>query len=317
MAKRKSTKTDSILAANKWLLLRRSSQFSVLALYLLGPLAGIWLIKGNLSSSLLLDTVSLTEPLLLLQMFAAGIWVPLSTVVTGALIVAVFYIVVGGRSYCSWVCPVNIITDAAYWLKTKLNIKTGSRLSRNTRYWVLAMTIALPLVTGALSFEYVNPVSIVHRSLIFSMGLGWLMIAAIFLFDLLVSSRGWCSHLCPMGASYSLLGSASLVRVRADNRSQCDDKCHDCFQVCPEAQVITPALRGASQTSPVILSGNCTNCGRCIDVCPEDVFHFGFRFNNKGNAKELTNPSLELVKNTKTLEGSLHDNKTSEKKYAI
>ena len=32
---------------------------------------------------------------------------------------------------------------------------------------------------------------------------------------------------------------------------------------------------------PVILSPNCTNCGRCIDVCSKDVFAFGARFNNR------------------------------------
>jgi ferredoxin-type protein NapH len=27
----------------------------------------------------------------------------------------------------------------------------------------------------------------------------------------------------------------------------------------------------------VILDGNCTNCGRCIEVCAQDVFRFGGR----------------------------------------
>jgi ferredoxin-type protein NapH len=29
----------------------------------------------------------------------------------------------------------------------------------------------------------------------------------------------------------------------------------------------------------VILEANCTNCGRCIDVCSKNVFAFGTRFN--------------------------------------
>ena len=51
--------------ANRWLTLRRLSQVSILLLFLLGPWAGVWIIKGNLSSSLLLDTVPLTDPHLL------------------------------------------------------------------------------------------------------------------------------------------------------------------------------------------------------------------------------------------------------------
>jgi ferredoxin-type protein NapH len=53
----------------------------------------------------------------------------------------------------------------------------------------------------------------------------------------------------------------------------------DCFNVCPEPQVIKPALKGAPKgEGPVILDVNCTNCGRCIDVCDKDVFSFGTRF---------------------------------------
>ena len=52
----------------------------------------------------------------------------------------------------------------------------------------------------------------------------------------------------------------------------------DCFAVCPEPQVIKPALKGAKQNlGPAILSPNCTNCGRCIDVCSKSVFRFGLR----------------------------------------
>jgi ferredoxin-type protein NapH len=67
----------------------------------------------------------------------------------------------------------------------------------------------------------------------------------------------------------------------------------DCFIVCPEQQVIRPALKGADKgIGPVITSANCTNCGRCIDVCSKDVFHFGSRFNNK-QTHEYTNHSTE------------------------
>ena len=59
----------------------------------------------------------------------------------------------------------------------------------------------------------------------------------------------------------------------------------DCYAVCPEPQVISPALKGAGKNiRPVILSPNCTNCGRCVDVCSKDVFGFSTRFNNEMEA---------------------------------
>ncbi|MDX2476372.1 MAG: quinol dehydrogenase ferredoxin subunit NapH [Gammaproteobacteria bacterium] len=265
--------------AHKWLILRRISQVGILILFLLGPLAGIWIIKGNLASSLALDVLPLTDPYVLIQSVLAG-QRPLETAIIGAIIVAVFYILVGGRAYCSWICPVNIVTDTAAWLRIKLGLKGGATFSRNARFWLLGSTFLLALLSGTIAWELVNPVSILFRGLVFGMGMGWGLILAIFLLDLLVSKRAWCGSLCPVGAFYSLLGHTSLLRVSAAHRENCND-CMDCFVICPEHLVINPALKELpTGTGPIILSSQCTNCGRCIDVCAENVFKFDLRFNN-------------------------------------
>ena len=46
--------TKGWFRASKWLLARRFSQLIILALFMLGPWFGIWLVKGNLNSSLVL-----------------------------------------------------------------------------------------------------------------------------------------------------------------------------------------------------------------------------------------------------------------------
>lgn len=265
--------------AHQWLLLRRTSQVSILLLFLSGPWFGYWIAKGNLTSSLTFEILPLTDPYILLQSFVAGHDIK-TTAIYGVLIVTLFYLFVGGRVFCSWVCPVNILTDTADWLRRNFNIKGGAHLSRKLRYWLLAMTLILAAVTGSIAWELVNPVSMTHRAIIFGAGYGWLIAFAIFLFDLLLSREGWCGHLCPVGAFYSLLGRVSFVRISASNREKCDD-CMDCFIVCPEEQVIKPALKGADKgIGPVVMDMNCTNCGRCIDVCAKNVFEFSSRFNN-------------------------------------
>jgi ferredoxin-type protein NapH len=173
-----------------------------------------------------------------------------------------------------------MVTDAAAWLRQRLGIKGGAHVSRKTRYWILAMTLLLAATTGTLAWELVNPVSMLHRGLIFGIGTAWAVILAIFLLELFVMQDGWCGRLCPMGAFYSLIGKVSLVRAAAVSRAACND-CMDCFAVCPEPQVIRPALKGVNGAGPVILAANCTNCGRCIDVCSKDVFAFGTRFGNR------------------------------------
>ncbi len=121
-------------------------------------------------------------------------------------IVLAFYLLVGGRVFCSWACPVNVVTDAAAWSRRRLGIKTGRVPDAATRYWLLGGLLVAAAMTGTLVWEWVNPVSLLHRGLIFGMGGGLFVIAGIFLYDLLVASRGWCGHLCPMGAFYGLLG---------------------------------------------------------------------------------------------------------------
>jgi ferredoxin-type protein NapH len=259
------------------------SQLVILGVFLAGPLAGLWIVKGNLAYSLTLDTLPLTDPYVLLQSLLAG-HVPEKIALVGVAIVVAFYALAGGRAYCAWVCPLNMVTDLAAWLRRRLDIKGGARLSRRVRFWMLGMTLVLAAASGTIAWEMLNPVSLLHRSLIFGLGLAWAVILAVFLFDLFVSPDGWCGHLCPAGAFYSLIGAASLVRVRADKRAECND-CMDCFAVCPEPQVIKPALKGAAKNiTPVILSAQCTNCGRCIDVCSKDVFAFGLRFDNKADS---------------------------------
>lgn len=270
------------LRANKWLLLRRLSQFNILALFLLGPLAGIWIVKGNLSSSLTFNTLPLTDPYVLVQSLAAG-HAPFKTALIGMLIVVVFYLIAGGRVYCSWVCPVNLITDAASWLRRRLGLKGGHAPDVNTRYWLLAGTLIAAAATHTLVWEWINPVSVMSRGLLFGMGLGGFILLGIFLYDLLLASRGWCGHLCPVGAFYSLLGRYAIPRVSAARRGDCDD-CMDCFKVCPEPQVIRPALKGVGLTSPLINNANCTLCGRCVDVCNRDVFTITHRFNHRSES---------------------------------
>ncbi|WP_275098704.1 quinol dehydrogenase ferredoxin subunit NapH [Sedimenticola hydrogenitrophicus] len=265
--------------AHQWLILRRVSQLSILALFLLGPLAGVWIVKGNLAASMTLDLLPLTDPHVLLQSVLSGV-VPELSAIAGVVIVIVFYLLVGGRVYCSWVCPVNMVTDTAAWLRRKLGIKAASQMARSTRYWMLGLTLVLPLVTGSLVWELFNPVSMLFRGIVFGMGMAWLLIVGVFLFDLFIVKNGWCGRLCPVGAFYSLLGTGSAIRIVAADRERCND-CMDCFVVCPEKQVIRPTLKGADKgVGPVILAANCTNCGRCIDVCAKDVFQFGTRFNN-------------------------------------
>lgn len=267
------------LRAHRWLLLRRASQLGVLALFLSGPWFGLWIARGNLASSLTLDMLPLTDPYVLLQSLLAAPLsghLPAATAWLGAALVLLAYALVGGRVYCSWVCPMNAVTDTSAWLRTRLGWRSGGRLPRHTRLWLLGTTLVMAAATGSLVWELVNPVSLLQRALVFGGGAAWGVVAAIFLFDLAVVPRGWCGHLCPVGAFYGLLGPARVLTMTARHRNACND-CADCYAVCPEPLVIKPALKAVNGAGPAITSAQCTHCARCIDVCSQNVFTFSLR----------------------------------------
>ncbi|HYH37501.1 MAG TPA: quinol dehydrogenase ferredoxin subunit NapH [Azospirillum sp.] len=257
--------------AHRWLLARRASQLAFLALFASGPLLGVWIAKGTLATSLTLGVLPLSDPFIILQSLVGG-HLPETAALLGAVIVLAAYALLRGRLFCSWVCPVNVVTDGAAALRRRLGWREGARLDRRLRYVALAGVLLASAAGGTIAWELVNPVTMMHRALVFGSVLAWTAVAAVFLFDLAVAPRGWCGALCPVGAFYGLIGRWGRVRVSAPQRAACDH-CQDCFQVCPEPHVISPSLNDPD--SDAILSRDCTACGRCVDVCPQSVFVLG------------------------------------------
>ncbi|HIF5686090.1 quinol dehydrogenase ferredoxin subunit NapH [Vibrio parahaemolyticus] len=260
--------------AHRFLVLRRLCQLTIIALFMVGPTLGV--LTGNLSSSRLLDTVPLSDPLIVLQALATG-HIPEFNALLGVVIVVVFYAILAPRAFCAWVCPLNIVTDLAAWLRRKFNIKASYRWSPAIRYWLIPVLMLGSALSGAILWTWLDPVAALHRGLVFGMGAGWVLIALVFVLDLLLVEHGWCGHLCPLGATYGVIGRKSLLRVTAVRREDCT-KCMDCFYVCPEPEVLRQPLKEGDRR---VMDQNCISCGRCLDVCPEHVFEFKNRLNVK------------------------------------
>jgi len=265
------------LSVWRYIIYRRIVQLSTLILFI-GTFHWGWsiaekpLLTGNLSASSLLDTIPMADPFAALQIFLAGHVLEQEVIIGAVLILAVYLLF--GRVWCSWVCPINMVTDLAGWLRNKLGISNTVSLKRNTRYAVLALALILSVLTSVAAFEWVSPISMMHRGIVFGLGLGWTAILGIFLFDLLILKHGWCGHVCPLGGFYSLTGKVAQLRIGFDTPT-CTH-CGECAKVCPEPQVLN--LKKASKAG-MVASGECTNCGRCITVCPEETLKFTLRHN--------------------------------------
>jgi len=261
----------SKLYRNRLLIARRALQLIIMLLFVGAAQWGWTLLKGNLSAAKVLDTLYLADPFAVIQMFFAG-KIPTWEIIVGALIIGGFYALLVGRSFCSWVCPMNIITDTAKWLRKRLGLKQKYlTIDRNLRYWVLVLSLLLSLILGVAAFEFISPISVLHRAVIYGVGMSWMIVLVVFLLDLFIKENIWCGYLCPLGAFYSLISHKAGLKIYHDV-DKCDTSCKDCKKVCPEVQVMSIV----GKKKGVIKSGECTNCGRCIEHCNNKALKYSF-----------------------------------------
>lgn len=245
--------------SSKWTIARRIVQILMIAL-IASPLAGVAIFSGNLASGELLG-LPLSDPLAWLQAVIGG-RVFLFSYLVSMLIVVAFYFLLGGRSFCGWVCPVNLVTELGDMLRKKW--KTGTTtLPLVTNRWSLALVLVVVALTGVPLFEMLSPIGIIGRALVFGTLLPLLLVAIILLVEMLVARRVWCRSLCPLGGFYSLLGRYSPLRVGFE-KERCT-YCNDCVAVCPVEEVLAPSLE---QGVPQVMAGDCTRCMACLDACP-------------------------------------------------
>jgi ferredoxin-type protein NapH len=244
-------------------------QILVLAL-ILSPLAGAGVFQGNLASALLFG-VQLADPLAVLQVLLAS-RVAVPAFVGAALLVATAYFLAGGRTFCSWVCPVYLITELAGKLRGSSG-ENGLMLRLDLKSWALLLTLVVTFLTALPLFEILSPIGIVGRALVFGVNGSLLVLAVILLAEMFVARRVWCRSLCPAGGFYALMGSGSPVKVRY-HRARCTG-CGNCQKACPVAEVLAPSL---TDGVPLVRSGECTRCGACIDCCPGGALSMGMGY---------------------------------------
>lgn len=114
----------------RFLIARRVTQIAIMVLYVIANVYGINILMGNLSSSLLLNTIPLSDPYAVLQMAFAGAVLSFD-ILLGAFFITMFYMIVGGRAFCSWICPVNMITDLANYLRRKFGF---NQIQKNNQH---------------------------------------------------------------------------------------------------------------------------------------------------------------------------------------
>lgn len=199
----------------------------------------------------------------------------ITNLVIGTLTVATFWMLLGGRTFCSWVCPYHLLSEWAeklhLWLAAK-KLVSDQQMSRGLRavFWLVFAAAALG--TGYTVYEAISPTGILSRALIYGPGLALLWVAALLLFEVVISRRAWCRYACPIGLTYGVIGIASPVRVKY-NLVNCLHE-GDCKKVCLVPHVLETVVKGRAADVDVPLGPDCTRCGLCVDACPTGSLTF-------------------------------------------
>lgn len=242
----------------------------------------IQILEGTLNGSRFLG-FHMIDLFTTVEVFVATHHLPINLLI-GTATIGIFYLLIGGRTYCAWVCPYGLLSDISEDLHKKLVSKgviKERKFDHRLRFVFLALFLALSGVSGYIIFEGINVIGILSRAVVYGMSLGLIWVVLVFLMDVFYSKRAWCTYLCPVGSTYSLVGWASATKVEWNDKC---DHCMACHGVCPEPHVLelTKAKYDKKREEKgikkeYILSGDCTMCGRCIDVCHQGALGYDFR----------------------------------------
>jgi len=211
-------------------------------------------------------------PIGAMQFFLSGVKQSISLFITGFLLSTG---IVFGRLICGYVCPMGLLQDLLYKIKTP-KLKVRFRYARYIKYGVLVIfVILLPLlirhemsgigdtwfckyicpsgtIFGAIPLLVVNDFL---RNMAGSLLIWKFALAGCILLISMPVYRFFCRVLCPLGAIYALLNPIAILKMRCD-KEKCTS-CGDCSEACNLK--LNPAEK---PNSP-----ECVRCGDCKKAC--------------------------------------------------
>ena len=198
--------------------------------------------------------------------------------IIGTTTVFIMWWLLGGRTFCSWVCPYHLVAEWAEAIHLKLVAKGWVKdhpFDRRARTWFWLIFVILAFVTGYTVYETISPTGILSRALIYGPGLAVLWVVLLLLFEIFYSRRAWCRYGCPIGLTYGLVGAISPFKVQYHLK----DCLHEgeCRKVCMVPHVLDTVIKGKASDLDVDIGADCTRCGRCVEVCPTESLTFKFK----------------------------------------
>ena len=196
-----------------------------------------------------------------------------------------------GRAFCGWGCPFGLVQDLLYRIPArKWRLPRGANALKYALLLLLVVTIPFLLAggsqedasdrivrqsTGAVDYcalvcpagtlEAGLPSLVINKAVRQDMSWkSWLKLSVLVMVIGLsiVSRRGFCRTLCPLGALMAGASRVSVLRLETDRR-QCT-KCGACIAACP-----TRARQVPANGRPKEATAECLSCLDCVVACPE------------------------------------------------
>lgn len=199
----------------------------------------------------------------------------------GAFIVVVLLTVLFGRVYCSVICPLGILQDAANALhKGKKNRFAYKKANNWLRYGVLVFFIAAIVAGFTAIAALIEPygmfgrmVSAIPSSALVNRivaGVSFVAIVGLAFF----CGRWWCGNVCPVGTILGLLSRFSLFKPVIDT-AKCNG-CKKCARNC-KCSCIDPEQHAIDYS-------RCVVCMDCLSNCHQGAIRYQIALPAKAKA---------------------------------
>lgn len=264
------------------------------------------------------ESISLICPIGALgTMLASKMIVPRAVI---SVVLAVAAILLLGRAFCGWLCPVPVVSKLRGLFKkgggkdvasteapastTPLSaaerqaLKTScagsctscaDRKPADSRHFILGGTLLSAAIFGFPVFCLVCPVGLSFAMIFLLIALfgggdvTWSVVAvpALLLLEV-VFFRKWCSHLCPISSFMSLIGRANRTFQPAIDDELCLETAHGA--TCGRCAEVCEVAINPRHPELGTTFNECTRCRACADACPGHAITFPLIARRKAGA---------------------------------
>lgn len=180
-------------------------------------------------------------------------------------------LIIGGASFCGWICPLGTVQEWIGKLGKKLFKKRYNKIIngkidkvlRNARYLVLFIVVFNTARTLKLVFQDYDPYYNLFNIWTGEISvIGYIVVAVTLLLSLIIE-RPFCRYACPLGAINGLFNKISIFNIKRSDKSCIH--CNKCNNKCPSGINVSG--------SNIVSDTTCIRCLKCEDSCPVNNLH--------------------------------------------